>query len=105
MFYIGFRDKHHAQIGLARSKDGITELAAAPGQPHHPAGQGHAGTSDAVYKPYAIFDGKRWLLWYNGRQGRRRADRRRPSTRAKTWASESLSRKPLSPVLGGEGLG
>ena len=24
---------------------------------------------DAVYKPYAIFDGKQWLLWYNGRKG------------------------------------
>ena len=22
-----------------------------------------------MYKPYAIFDGKRWLLWYNGRKG------------------------------------
>jgi hypothetical protein len=25
--------------------------------------------SDACYKPYAIFDGKRWMLWYNGRSG------------------------------------
>ncbi len=24
---------------------------------------------DAVYKPYAILDGQRWLLWYNGRRG------------------------------------
>jgi hypothetical protein len=24
---------------------------------------------DAVYKPFAILDGKRWLLWYNGRKG------------------------------------
>jgi hypothetical protein len=24
---------------------------------------------DAVYKPYALFDGRRWLLWYNGRKG------------------------------------
>jgi beta-1,2-mannobiose phosphorylase / 1,2-beta-oligomannan phosphorylase len=24
---------------------------------------------DAVYKPFAIFDGGRWLLWYNGRRG------------------------------------
>ena len=24
---------------------------------------------DAVYKPYVLFDGKRWLLWYNGRKG------------------------------------
>ena len=24
---------------------------------------------DAVYKPYAIIDGKQWMLWYNGRKG------------------------------------
>ena len=24
---------------------------------------------DACYKPYAIFDGEKWLLWYNGRHG------------------------------------
>ena len=24
---------------------------------------------DACYKPYAIFDGRKWLLWYNGRHG------------------------------------
>jgi len=24
---------------------------------------------DACYKPYAIFDGQKWLLWYNGRHG------------------------------------
>ena len=24
---------------------------------------------DACYKPYAIFDGTKWLLWYNGRHG------------------------------------
>jgi hypothetical protein len=24
---------------------------------------------DAVYKPYAVFDGRQWLLWYNGRKG------------------------------------
>ena len=24
---------------------------------------------DACYKPYAIIDGEKWLLWYNGRHG------------------------------------
>jgi len=30
-----------------------------------------AGTSyqDACYKPFTLFDGKRWPLWYNGRYG------------------------------------
>jgi hypothetical protein len=24
---------------------------------------------DACYKPSAVFDGAKWLLWYNGRHG------------------------------------
>jgi predicted GH43/DUF377 family glycosyl hydrolase len=68
MFYIGFRDMDHAQIGLARSKDGITNWQRLPANPivrPTPEGWDH----DACYKPYAIFDGKKWLLWYNGRHG------------------------------------
>jgi hypothetical protein len=26
-------------------------------------------TADACYKPFAILDGGRWMLWYNGRRG------------------------------------
>ena len=33
MFYIGFRDRDHAQIGLARSKDGITGWERHPANP------------------------------------------------------------------------
>jgi predicted GH43/DUF377 family glycosyl hydrolase len=68
MFYIGFADKDHAQIGLARSKDGITQWERHPANPIVRPGKGQ-WDEDAVYKPYAIFDGKRWLLWYNGRKG------------------------------------
>jgi predicted GH43/DUF377 family glycosyl hydrolase len=68
MFYIGFRDKDHAQIGLARSRDGITSWERHPANPIVRPGKGR-WDEDAVYKPYAIFDGKRWLLWYNGRRG------------------------------------
>ncbi len=70
MFYIGFRDENRAQIGLARSRDGIT------GWQRHPANPilfpvAGAWDADACYKPFAIFDTaqERWLLWYNGRQG------------------------------------
>jgi predicted GH43/DUF377 family glycosyl hydrolase len=68
MFYIGFRDVDHAQIGLARSRDGVT------GWERHPANPIIRPTlggwdQDAVYKPSAVFDGERWLLWYNGRRG------------------------------------
>jgi beta-1,2-mannobiose phosphorylase / 1,2-beta-oligomannan phosphorylase len=68
MFYIGFRDIDHAQIGLARSKDGVTAWQRHPANPIiRPSADGW--DRDAVYKPFAILDGKRWLLWYNGRRG------------------------------------
>ncbi len=68
MFYIGFSDKHHSQIGLARSKDGITDWQRHAANPIIRPGKGQ-WDAEAVYKPYAIFDGTRWLLWYNGRRG------------------------------------
>jgi predicted GH43/DUF377 family glycosyl hydrolase len=68
MFYIGFRDESHAQIGLARSPDGITDWQRHPANPLLRPGK-DKWDHDAVYKPYAVFDGRRWLLWYNGRKG------------------------------------
>jgi beta-1,2-mannobiose phosphorylase / 1,2-beta-oligomannan phosphorylase len=68
MFYIGFRDRDHAQVGLARSRDGITGWERHPANPVLRPGKGR-WDADAVYKPYAIFGGGRWLLWYNGRRG------------------------------------
>jgi predicted GH43/DUF377 family glycosyl hydrolase len=68
MFYIGFRDIDHAQIGVARSRDGITNWQRLPANPIvRPTLDGW--DADACYKPNAIFDGKKWLLWYNGRHG------------------------------------
>lgn len=68
MFYIGFRDIHHAQIGIARSRDGITNWERHPQNPVIRPGRG-SFDEDACYKPFALFDGRRWLLWYNGRRG------------------------------------
>ena len=68
MFYIGFRDTAHAQIGLARSRDGVGAWQRHPANPIVRP-QTDAWDADACYKPYAIFDGRRWLLWYNGRRG------------------------------------
>ncbi|HZY89079.1 MAG TPA: hypothetical protein VFE78_29930 [Gemmataceae bacterium] len=68
MFYIGFRDRDHAQVGLARSKDGVTGWERHRSNPVLRPGKGR-WDADAVYKPYALFDGRRWLLWYNGRRG------------------------------------
>jgi len=68
MFYIGFRDEAHAQIGVARSRDGITNWQRHPQNPIVRPGA-NEWDHDACYKPYAIFDGAQWLLWYNGRHG------------------------------------
>ena len=68
MFYIGFRDRDHAQIGVARSRDGITGWQRHPANPiirPEPGGW----DADACYKPFALYDGTKWLLWYNGRKG------------------------------------
>lgn len=70
MFYIGFRDEHHAQIGLARSKDGVTDWHRHPENPIVFPTEG-SWDEDAAYKPFAIYEpeNNRWLLWYNGRKG------------------------------------
>ncbi|MCL1909400.1 MAG: hypothetical protein FWG05_00520 [Kiritimatiellaeota bacterium] len=70
MFYIGFENEHHAQIGMARSSDGIAWERCA-GNPIIPTGAPDAWDAEACYKPFAIYDDdtKRWLLWYNGRRG------------------------------------
>lgn len=70
MFYIGFRDINHAQIGLARSRDGIGGWERLRDNPIiRPTAGGW--DADACYKPFAIYDdkGRRWMLWYNGRRG------------------------------------
>lgn len=67
MFYIGFRDVDHAQIGVARSRDGVTNWQRLAANPIIRPGQGQ-WDADACYKPYAIFDGGKWMLWYNGRR-------------------------------------
>jgi beta-1,2-mannobiose phosphorylase / 1,2-beta-oligomannan phosphorylase len=68
MFYIGFRDESHAQIGIARSKDGVSGWQRHPANPIIRPGS-DKWDQDAVYKPFAVFDGRKWLLWYNGRRG------------------------------------
>lgn len=66
MFYIGFYDEGRAQIGLARSRDGITGWQRHPANPIvWPSKDGW--DANACYKPYALLDGQKWLLWYNGR--------------------------------------
>jgi predicted GH43/DUF377 family glycosyl hydrolase len=70
MFYIGFRDVHRAQIGLARSRDGLTDWRRHPANPII-SPDPDSWDADACYKPYAIYDEQAdlWRLWYNGRRG------------------------------------
>lgn len=68
MFYIGFENMHTARVGIARSRDGIGDWERLPANPILSPGEG-AWDGEACYKPYAIYDGERWLLWYNGRNG------------------------------------
>jgi len=65
-FYIGFRDINHAQIGMARSKDGITNWVRDAGNPIIRPTPG-GWDADACYKPFAVYSHGRWMLWYNGR--------------------------------------
>jgi beta-1,2-mannobiose phosphorylase / 1,2-beta-oligomannan phosphorylase len=65
-FYIGFRDVDHAQIGLARSRDGVTSWARNSANPIVRPTPG-GWDADACYKPYALLENDRWMLWYNGR--------------------------------------
>lgn len=68
MFYIGFRDVDHAQIGIARSRDGLADWERHPSNPVISPGK-DTWDHDACYKPFAVFDGRQWLLWFNGRHG------------------------------------
>lgn len=68
MFYIGFRDIDHAQIGMARSKDGINHWERYKNNPIVSPTK-DAWDADACYKPFVIQEKDRWMLWYNGRNG------------------------------------
>jgi predicted GH43/DUF377 family glycosyl hydrolase len=66
MFYIGFLDEHTASIGMARSKNGIDNWECYKGNPIIAPTPG-AWDANACYKPFAIQEKDRWVLWYNGR--------------------------------------
>ncbi|MDR1723074.1 MAG: hypothetical protein LBR84_03940 [Tannerella sp.] len=68
MFYIGFRTEDYAQIGMAKSPDGISGWVRYGENPIiFPTPD--EWDASACYKPFAVQDGDRWLLWYNGRNG------------------------------------
>ena len=68
MFYDGFLYANSSAIGIARSKDGVSNWERSPRNPIIKSTPG-SWDGDAVYKPFPIFDGNKWLIWYNGRNG------------------------------------
>lgn len=66
MFYIGFHDIDFAQIGMARSENGIDNWERYTDNPIISPTPG-AWDESANYKPFAIQEKDRWMLWYNGR--------------------------------------
>lgn len=67
MFYIGYYKEDYAQIGVARSRDGVTEWERSKLNPIV-APDENAWDGDACYKPFVLNMGNRWKLWYNGRK-------------------------------------
>lgn len=68
MFYIGYHNEDYAQIGMARSKDGITGWERSGLNPIIAPEPGRFD-SEACYKPFALHLNGKWMLWYNGRTG------------------------------------
>ncbi|MDR0473715.1 MAG: hypothetical protein LBH43_08625 [Treponema sp.] len=68
MFYIGFQNEDYAQIGIAFSNDGISDWQRHPKNPIIAPTPGN-WDGEACYKPFVLYDGEKWVLWYNGRAG------------------------------------
>lgn len=65
MFYVGHLHEERAQVGLARSRDGITGWEKHPDNPLICPDEGK-WDSVAVYKPFVLKVGNQWWMWYNG---------------------------------------
>ena len=67
MFYIGYQSETEAKIGLAKSKNGITNWERFKNNPIITPSKGE-WDEDSTYKPSVIFDRNHWKLYYNGRR-------------------------------------
>jgi beta-1,2-mannobiose phosphorylase / 1,2-beta-oligomannan phosphorylase len=68
MFYIGFENLQLARIGVARSPDGVDGWERSAANPII-GPDPEAWDAEACYKPFAVREKDRWILWYNGRAG------------------------------------
>lgn len=71
MFYIGYEDKVRARIGIARSRDGVSDWQRHSANPILSAGIPGAWDSESIYKPFVVRedDRNRWLMGFNARKG------------------------------------
>lgn len=65
MFYVGHLHEERAQVGLARSRNGITGWEKHPDNPLIAPTEG-TWDSVAVYKPFVMKVNGQWIMWYNG---------------------------------------
>lgn len=65
MFYVGHLHEERAQVGLARSRDGIGGWEKHQDNPLICPDE-RKWDSVAVYKPFVMKLGEKWLMWYNG---------------------------------------
>ncbi len=68
MFYIGYHNEDYAQIGMAKSPNGYSDWSRYGQNPIIAPDPGK-WDGDACYKPFVLYDGEKWMLWYNGRCG------------------------------------
>lgn len=65
LFYVGHLHEERAQVGLARSRDGVTGWEKHRDNPLICPDEGE-WDSVAVYKPFVLKVGNEWWMWYNG---------------------------------------
>jgi len=65
MFYVGHFHEERGSVGLARSRNGITEWEKHPDNPLVSPDK-DSWDSLSVYKPFVLRDGDHWIMWYNG---------------------------------------
>jgi predicted GH43/DUF377 family glycosyl hydrolase len=65
MFYVGHLHEERAQVGMARSRNGISNWEKNPENPLICPTEG-TWDSVAVYKPFVLKVGNQWIMWYNG---------------------------------------
>jgi beta-xylosidase len=67
MFYVGHFHEERGSIGLARSKNGMTDWEPHPQNPLiSTSATTGAWDSLSIYKPYVLRDHDKWIMWYNG---------------------------------------